>query len=56
MAVVVKFSDKDGGPPLKVTVPCPYGDYVLSYLGTTCVATARKKGERFIKDLKKENK
>lgn len=51
MSVTVKFTDKNGGPNPSVVVPYQYGDYHLLCLHTTCVATARKHGEGYIRIL-----
>jgi len=51
MSVTVEFKSKDGGGNPTVTVPYSNGDYHIQALHITCVSSARKYGENYIKKI-----
>jgi len=54
MSVTVEFTNNnEEGGTLKVVVPYHKGDFDISALHITCVATARRYGENYIKKILK---
>lgn len=51
MSVTVEFSSNDSGGNPNVVVPYKHGDYSIKALHITCVATARRYGENYIKKI-----